>query len=75
MVDGAVAQYQRRSLNCQSLALAVRLIISRLPLTYLPKLTVVSESDITKLVRDAKERSIPVAVLVARDENAASASG
>jgi len=31
--------------------------------------TVVSESDITKLVRDAKERSIPVAVLVARDES------
>jgi hypothetical protein len=30
--------------------------------------TVVSESDITKLVRDAKERSISVAVLVARDE-------
>jgi hypothetical protein len=29
---------------------------------------VVTESDITKLVRDAKERSIPVAVLVARDE-------
>jgi hypothetical protein len=30
--------------------------------------TIVSESDITKLVRDATERSIPVAVLVARDE-------
>jgi hypothetical protein len=30
--------------------------------------TVVAESDIDKLVRDAKERSIPVAVLVARDE-------
>jgi hypothetical protein len=29
----------------------------------------VTESDITKLVRDAKERSIPVAVLVARDES------
>jgi hypothetical protein len=28
----------------------------------------VTESDITKLVRDAKERSIPVAILVARDE-------
>jgi hypothetical protein len=28
----------------------------------------VTESDITKLVRDARERSIPVAVLVARDE-------
>jgi antitoxin component of RelBE/YafQ-DinJ toxin-antitoxin module len=28
----------------------------------------VTESDITKLVRDAKERSIPVAVLIARDE-------
>jgi len=30
--------------------------------------TVVAESDIDKLVRDAKERSTPVAVLVARDE-------
>jgi hypothetical protein len=30
--------------------------------------TVVAESDITKLVRDAKERSIPVAILVTRDE-------
>jgi hypothetical protein len=29
----------------------------------------VTESDITKLVRDAKERSIPVAILVARDES------
>jgi hypothetical protein len=29
----------------------------------------VTEGDITKLVRDAKERSIPVAVLVARDES------
>jgi hypothetical protein len=29
----------------------------------------VTESDISKLVRDAKERSIPVAVLVARDES------
>jgi hypothetical protein len=28
----------------------------------------VTESDITKLVRDAKERSIPVAILVTRDE-------
>jgi hypothetical protein len=28
----------------------------------------VAESDITKLVRDAKERSIPVAILVTRDE-------
>jgi hypothetical protein len=30
--------------------------------------TVVSENDIDKLVRDARERSIPVAVLVARSE-------
>ena len=29
----------------------------------------VAESDITKLVRDAKERSIPVAILVTRDES------
>ena len=29
---------------------------------------VVAESDITKLVRDAKERSTPVAILVAREE-------
>jgi hypothetical protein len=28
----------------------------------------VTETDITKLVRDAKERSIPVAIIVARDE-------
>ena len=31
--------------------------------------TVVTESDIDKLVRDAKERSTPVAALVARDES------
>jgi len=30
--------------------------------------TVLAESDIAKLVRDAKERSTPVAILVARDE-------
>ena len=30
---------------------------------------VVAESDITKLVRDAKERSTPVAILVAREES------
>ncbi len=35
----------------------------------------ISEVDFAKLVRDAKERSIPVAILVARDENSASASG
>jgi predicted nuclease with TOPRIM domain len=29
----------------------------------------IAESDIEKLVRDAKERSLPVAALVARDEN------
>ena len=28
----------------------------------------VAESDIVKLVRDAKQRSIPVAILVTRDE-------
>src|SRR5271166_4734075 len=31
--------------------------------------SVIAESDIDKLVRDAKERSIPVAALVARDES------
>jgi hypothetical protein len=31
--------------------------------------TVVAESDISKLVRDAKERNSPVAVLVAKDES------
>lgn len=31
--------------------------------------SVIAESDIEKLVRDAKERSIPVAALVAREEN------
>jgi hypothetical protein len=31
--------------------------------------SVIAESDIDKLVRDAKERSIPVAILLARDEN------
>ena len=30
--------------------------------------TVVAESDLDKLVRDARERSIPVAILVAREE-------
>jgi hypothetical protein len=30
--------------------------------------TVVAESDIDKLVRDAKERSTPIAILVTRDE-------
>lgn len=31
--------------------------------------TIVAESDISKLVRDAKERSTPVAILVAREES------
>jgi hypothetical protein len=31
--------------------------------------TVVAESDICKLIRDAKERHIPIAALVAKDEN------
>ena len=31
--------------------------------------SVISEGDIDKLVRDARERSLPVAALVARDEN------
>jgi hypothetical protein len=31
--------------------------------------TVICETDISKLVRDSKERSLPVAILVARDES------
>ena len=31
--------------------------------------SVITETDMSKLVRDAKERSIPVAILVARDES------
>src|SRR6202042_2052384 len=30
--------------------------------------TAISEADISKLVRDSKERSIPVAIVVTRDE-------